>query len=44
MKIHVFKILLKNGEKITRAEWGRTRNSAARTIRGIYGDNILALA
>lgn len=44
MKIHVFKILLKNGEKFTRAEWGRTRNSAARTIRGIYGDNILALA
>lgn len=44
MKIHVFKILLKNGEKITRAEWGRTRKSAARTIWGIYGDNILALA
>ena len=44
MKIHVFKIRLKNGEHFTRAEWGRTRESAARTIWGIYGDNIVALA
>ena len=44
MKIHTFKIWLKNGEHFTRTEWGRTRNSAARTIRGIYGDNIVALA
>lgn len=44
MKIHVFNILLKNGEKFTRAEWGRTRKSAARTLYGIYGDNIVALA
>jgi len=44
MKIHVFEILLTNGERFTRAEWGRTRKSAARTIRGIYGENIVALA
>ena len=44
MKIHVFKILLKNGEHFTRAEWGRTRKSAARAIWSCYGDNILALA
>lgn len=44
MKIHVFKVLLKNGEAFTRAEWGRTRKSAARTLFGIYGDNIVALA
>lgn len=45
MKIHVFKILLKNGDFFTRAEWGKTRKSAARTLYGIYGaENIVALA
>lgn len=44
MKVHVFKVILKNGEKFTRAEWGRTRKSAAREIWSCYGDKILALA
>ena len=44
MKIHTIIVHLKNGEVFTRTEWGRTRKSAERTIRGIYGDNIVALA
>lgn len=44
MSIHTIHITLKNGEKFTRTEWGRTRKAAIRTLRGIYGDNIVALA
>lgn len=44
MKMHTFKIWLKNGEHFSRTEWGRTRKSAAREIWSCYGDNILALA
>jgi len=44
MTIHTILVTLKNGDVFTRTEWGRTRKSAERTIRGIYGDNIVALA
>ena len=44
MSIHTILVTLKNGEKFTRTEWGRTRKAAMRTLRGIYGDNIVALA
>lgn len=44
MTVHTFIVTLKNGEKFRRSEWGRTRKSAARTLYGIYGDNIVALA
>ena len=44
VRVHVFRVLLKNGEEFVRAEWGKTRKSAARTLYGIYGDNIAALA
>jgi len=44
MSIHTIYVTLKNGEKFTRTEWGRTRKAAMRTLRGIYGDNIVALA
>ena len=44
MRVHVFRVMLKNGEEFVRAEWGRTRKSAARTLFGIYGDNIAAIA
>ena len=45
MSIHTFKLLLSNGERITRTEWGRTRKSALRTLWGIYGrENITVLA
>lgn len=42
MSIHTFTIHLKNGEKFTRCEWGRTKKSALRTIWAIYGrENIV---
>lgn len=44
MKIHTIMVHLKNGEVFPRTEWGRTRKAAMRTLRGIYGDNILSLA
>lgn len=44
MKVHTFLVHLKNGEVFSRSEWGKTRKSAARTLYGIYGDNIVALA
>ena len=45
MSIHTFKILLANGERITRCEWGKTRKSALRTLWGIYGrENVTVLA
>lgn len=44
MSVHTFKILFANGEKITRAEWGRTRAAALRTLRSIYGESIRAIA
>lgn len=44
MKIHTILVSLKNGEVFTRTEWARTRKAAMRTLRGIYGDNIVSLA
>ena len=44
MRVHVFRVILKNGEEFVRAEWGRTREAAMRTLWGVYGDNIVALA
>ena len=36
MKVFSFKLLLANGEIISRAEWGRTRKQAIKTLEGIY--------
>ena len=44
MKIHTIIVKLRNGDVFTRCEWGRTREQAKNTLRGIYGENILALA
>ena len=44
MKIHTIIVKLKNGEVFTRTEWGRTRAAAMRTLRGVYGENVLSLA
>ena len=44
MKIYTILVSLKNGEVFTRTEWGRTREAAKRTLRGVYGENILSLA
>ena len=45
MRTHTFKIRLANGEVFSRTEWGKTRQSALRTLWGIYGkENMMVLA
>ena len=43
MKVFSFKLLLANGEIISRAEWGRTRKQAIKTLEGIYMDPFIIL-
>lgn len=37
MKTYTFNIRFKNGEKIKRTEWGRSRYDAVKTLMSIYG-------
>ena len=38
MSIHKFKLRFPDGAVRERAEWGKTRKSAFKTICGIYGE------
>lgn len=40
MRTFTFEILLKNGDLFRRGEWGKTRKSAEKTIRGVYQGKI----
>lgn len=37
MSIHTFVIQFRDGARIKRAEWGRTRKQALKTLESIYG-------
>ena len=43
MKVFAFKLLFANGEVIIRAEWGRNRKQALKTIEGIYTMKFIVL-
>ena len=37
MSIHTFVIQFRDGARIKRTEWGRTRRQALKTLESIYG-------
>jgi hypothetical protein len=37
MKTYTFNLRFRNGEKIKRTEWGRSRYDAVKTLMSIYG-------
>ena len=37
MKTYTFNLRFKNGKKIKRTEWGRSRYDAVKTLMSIYG-------
>lgn len=43
MRVHAFLVLLKNGDRFTRGEWGRAPKSAAREIKSCYGEKLVGL-
>lgn len=44
MSVHKFHIRFADGAHLIRAEWGRNRKDALKTLRSIYGDTFEVIA
>jgi hypothetical protein len=43
MSVFTFELRFRDGARIRRSEWGRTRKQALKTLRGIYGDSFVVV-